>query len=55
MFRIIDIVKTPLCRKLERVPHGWGVMLDDVLAGVYALVLTLVLRYFITGNLSGIC
>lgn len=55
MFRIIDIVKTPLCRKLERVPHGWGVMLDDVLAGVYALILTLVLRYFIIGNLSGIC
>jgi phosphatidylglycerophosphatase A len=44
MFRIIDIVKTPLARKLEHVPNGWGVMLDDVLAGFYALILTAILR-----------
>lgn len=54
MFRIIDIVKTPMCRKLEHVPNGWGVMLDDVLAGTYALILTLMLRYFMEGNLCGI-
>lgn len=54
MFRVIDIVKTPLCRKLERVPGGWGVMLDDVMAGIYALVLTLLLRYLLTGSFSGI-
>lgn len=54
MFRVIDIVKTPLCRKLERVPDGWGVMLDDVLAGTYALVLTLLLRYLLLGSLDGI-
>lgn len=47
MFRIIDIIKTPLCRKLEHVPNGWGVMLDDVLAGIYALILTLLLRYLL--------
>jgi phosphatidylglycerophosphatase A len=47
MFRIIDIVKTPLARKLEHVPNGWGVMLDDVLAGFYALILTLILRAFL--------
>lgn len=54
MFRVIDIVKTPLCRKLEHVPDGWGVMLDDVLAGFYALILTLLLRYILLGSLSGI-
>lgn len=54
MFRVIDIVKTPLCRKLERVPDGWGVMLDDVLAGFYALILTLLLRYILLGALEGI-
>lgn len=54
MFRVIDIVKTPLCRKLERVPDGWGVMLDDVMAGIYALILTLLLRYIVTGSLAGI-
>lgn len=54
IFRVIDIVKTPLCRKLERVPDGWGVMLDDVLAGFYALILTLLLRYILLGSLEGI-
>jgi len=54
MFRIIDIVKTPMCRRMEKVPNGWGVMLDDVLAGVYALLLTLLLRRILIGDLSGI-
>lgn len=54
MFRVIDIFKTPLCRRMERVPNGWGVMLDDFVAGVYALILTLILRYILLGNLSGI-
>lgn len=54
MFRVIDIVKTPMCRRLERVPDGWGVMLDDVLAGTYALILTLILRFILTGSLQGI-
>lgn len=49
MFRVIDIVKTPLCRKMELVPNGWGVMLDDVLAGFYALILTLCLRFIWVG------
>ena len=54
MFRVIDIVKTPMCRRLERVPDGWGVMLDDVLAGTYALILTIILRFILTGSLHGI-
>lgn len=54
MFRVIDIAKTPMCRRLERVPDGWGVMLDDVLAGTYALILTLILRFILTGSLQGI-
>ena len=54
MVRVIDIVKTPMCRRLERVPDGWGVMLDDVLAGTYALILTLILRFILTGSLQGI-
>ena len=49
MFRVIDIFKPLGCRKMEAVPGGWGVMLDDALAGVYALVLTWTLRWIITG------
>ena len=35
-FRFFDIIKPPPARQLERVPKGWGIMLDDVIAGVYA-------------------
>ena len=40
-FRVFDILKPPPIRRLERLPAGWGIMADDLLAGVYALVLTL--------------
>lgn len=51
MFRIIDIFKPLGCRRMELVPNGWGVMLDDALAGVYALILTWLLRWVLTGEL----
>jgi phosphatidylglycerophosphatase A len=35
-FRAYDILKPPPARQLERVPRGWGIMLDDVAAGIYA-------------------
>jgi phosphatidylglycerophosphatase A len=35
-FRLFDIVKPYPIRRLERQPGGWGIMLDDVLAGLYA-------------------
>lgn len=51
-FRVIDIFKTPLCRRMERIGGGWGVMLDDLVAGTYALILTLILRYILHGTFS---
>jgi phosphatidylglycerophosphatase A len=39
-FRFFDIVKPQPARSLERVPGGWGIMLDDLVAGVYANVST---------------
>jgi Phosphatidylglycerophosphatase A and related proteins len=39
LFRIMDIVKPLGCRWLDKNLHGgWGVMLDDILAGVYGAV-----------------
>jgi phosphatidylglycerophosphatase A len=35
VFRLFDIVKPWPGRWLERLPGGWGVLLDDVMAGVY--------------------
>ena len=35
LFRFFDIVKPPPAAQCERLPGGWGVMLDDVMAGIY--------------------
>ena len=35
IFRILDIIKPQPARLLERLPGGWGIMLDDVIAGAY--------------------
>jgi phosphatidylglycerophosphatase A len=36
LFRVMDIVKPWPARDLERLPGGWGIMADDVAAGLYA-------------------
>ena len=41
LFRLFDIVKPWPAGRCERIPGGWGVMLDDLVAGIYA---NLVLR-----------
>ncbi len=46
IFRAFDIFKPPPIRLLEKLPGGWGIMADDVLAGVYAnIVLRLIIYY----------
>lgn len=37
-FRVFDIIKPPPARQLEKLPFGWGVLLDDLAAGLYANV-----------------
>jgi len=39
LFRLFDVVKPPPADASQRLPGGIGVMLDDVIAGVYALVI----------------
>jgi len=34
LFRLLDIWKPWPIRKLERLPEGWGIMADDVAAGI---------------------
>lgn len=38
VFRIFDIAKPFPCRRLEKLPGGWGIMADDWMAGVYAAI-----------------
>jgi phosphatidylglycerophosphatase A len=35
-FRVLDIVKPWPARRLQHVPGGWGILLDDLVAGAYA-------------------
>jgi len=36
LFRVMDIVKPWPARDLENLPGGWGIMADDLAAGIYA-------------------
>ena len=46
LFRSFDIMKPFPLRRLEKLPSGTGIMMDDVGAGLYALVLLQILLYF---------
>jgi phosphatidylglycerophosphatase A len=51
LFRVFDIAKPLFIRRLEAWPGGWGVMADDLLAGVYA---NLVLHIMIWANVLNV-
>lgn len=38
LFRFFDILKPWPIRKLEKLPRGWGILADDLLAGLYAAI-----------------
>lgn len=45
LFRIFDIWKPQPVRRLERLHGGLGIMMDDVAAGVYALIIVLIVHH----------
>ena len=47
LFRFFDIIKPPPIRKLENLPGGWGVMLDDLGAAIYTTIVILIIAMFI--------
>jgi phosphatidylglycerophosphatase A len=46
LFRLFDIVKPWPARQLERLHGGLGIMMDDLAAGIYALVAGLVVHHW---------
>ncbi len=46
LFRIFDIWKPYPVNKCERISNGWGVMLDDVVAGIYSFIIIHILILF---------
>ena len=47
LFRLFDIIKPPPARRMERLKGGWGVTLDDVIAGIYANLSLHLIMYFV--------
>jgi phosphatidylglycerophosphatase A len=47
LFRIFDITKPWIIDKVQGLPSGFGVMADDVLAGVFSLAVLKIIIYFI--------
>jgi phosphatidylglycerophosphatase A len=47
LVRLFDITKPFPVRQLERLPEGWGIVFDDVAAGLYALGVASLLRIWI--------
>lgn len=39
LFRVMDIVKPYPAHRLQNLPGGWGILVDDLLAGIYAMLL----------------
>lgn len=46
LFRIFDIWKPQPVRRLERLHGGLGIMMDDVAAGLYALIIVLIVHHW---------
>jgi phosphatidylglycerophosphatase A len=50
LFRAFDILKPPPIRRLEKLPEGTGIVVDDLGAGIYGLtVLQLLLHFRLLG------
>jgi phosphatidylglycerophosphatase A len=46
LFRVFDILKPPPVRQLERLPEGFGIVVDDLGAGLYALAIMHLMLHF---------
>jgi len=47
LFRFFDIAKPLFIKKFDRMHNDWSVMLDDILAGIYALIsMHLLMKFF---------
>jgi phosphatidylglycerophosphatase A len=43
-FRLFDVIKPFPAGRAEHLPAGWGIMTDDVVAGIYSLVVLWLLK-----------
>lgn len=46
LFRLFDIFKPLGIRKMENLPGGYGIMADDILSGIYGMIVIFIFRLF---------
>ena len=47
LFRFFDILKPWPIKKIEKLPNGFGVVLDDIMAGIYSLFFLILIKKFL--------
>lgn len=47
IWRILDIIKPPPARNLEKIKGGFGIMIDDVVSAIYTLLIMHVVVYLV--------
>ncbi len=47
LFRLFDVTKLYPIDYLQRLPGGWGIMLDDIGAGIYTFIIMQIVIYFL--------
>jgi phosphatidylglycerophosphatase A len=47
LWRILDIIKPPPARNLEKLKGGMGIMIDDVVSGLYTLIIMHLVVYLL--------
>jgi phosphatidylglycerophosphatase A len=50
VFRILDILKPPPAHRLQSLPGGAGIVVDDLVVGVYAAIIVHVAAAFLVNN-----
>ena len=53
VFRFMDIMKPQPARALQRLKAGWGILVDDLIAGFYALLVAQIMAIWVWSSLLG--
>lgn len=47
LYRLFDIFKPFPADRMEHIKGGWGIMLDDLVAGIYSAIILLIIKMFV--------
>lgn len=47
IWRVFDVIKPFPANYVEKIKGGWGIMLDDIIAGFYSFIVIQIILYFV--------